>query len=185
MESLGWSLLACCYLSHCCFSIGFIDFIVEPTFTVLTDMTEKIVSPLIDESSQTGGTGQRRSRSVGKVWNLVAMEISCWGYVWYHNELYLFYFLQGASLPPFLSQELRWCYLCSLGWPITGHAKLEQNAPSLRNLCFKQHWWLYFCCAQSALVPDRVDDHALDQMSYKRWGRLSSLSLEKKVEYRL
>ncbi|MEJ1279450.1 phosphodiesterase 1B Ca2+-calmodulin dependent [Cricetulus griseus] len=46
--------------------VGFIDFIVEPTFTVLTDMTEKIVSPLIDETSQTGGTGQRRSRSVGK-----------------------------------------------------------------------------------------------------------------------
>ncbi|XP_029334575.1 calcium/calmodulin-dependent 3',5'-cyclic nucleotide phosphodiesterase 1C isoform X5 [Mus caroli] len=41
--------------------VGFIDFIVEPTFTVLTDMTEKIVSPLIDESSQAGGTGQRRS----------------------------------------------------------------------------------------------------------------------------
>ncbi|KAM7121645.1 dual specificity calcium/calmodulin-dependent 3',5'-cyclic nucleotide phosphodiesterase 1C isoform 3-T4 [Molossus nigricans] len=41
--------------------VGFIDFIVEPTFTVLTDMTEKIVSPLIDEPSQTGGTGQRRS----------------------------------------------------------------------------------------------------------------------------
>uniref|UniRef100_A0A2K5WRJ8 Phosphodiesterase n=1 Tax=Macaca fascicularis TaxID=9541 RepID=A0A2K5WRJ8_MACFA len=41
--------------------VGFIDFIVEPTFTVLTDMTEKIVSPLIDETSQTGGTGQRRS----------------------------------------------------------------------------------------------------------------------------
>ncbi|XP_007979865.3 dual specificity calcium/calmodulin-dependent 3',5'-cyclic nucleotide phosphodiesterase 1C isoform X4 [Chlorocebus sabaeus] len=41
--------------------VGFIDFIVEPTFTVLTDMTEKIVSPLIDETSQTVGTGQRRS----------------------------------------------------------------------------------------------------------------------------
>lgn len=53
-------------LKHCCFSSGFIDFIVEPTFTVLTDMTEKIVSPLIDETSQTVGTGQRRSRSVGK-----------------------------------------------------------------------------------------------------------------------
>ncbi|GAB5568666.1 calcium/calmodulin-dependent 3' [Prionailurus iriomotensis] len=45
--------------------VGFIDFIVEPTFTVLTDMTEKIVSPLIDETSQTGGTGQRRSRMTG------------------------------------------------------------------------------------------------------------------------
>ncbi|KAM5203907.1 dual specificity calcium/calmodulin-dependent 3',5'-cyclic nucleotide phosphodiesterase 1C isoform 3-T4 [Hipposideros larvatus] len=41
--------------------VGFIDFIVEPTFTVLTDMTEKIVNPLIDESSQTGGMGPRRS----------------------------------------------------------------------------------------------------------------------------
>nr|XP_019581774.1 PREDICTED: calcium/calmodulin-dependent 3',5'-cyclic nucleotide phosphodiesterase 1C isoform X2 [Rhinolophus sinicus] len=41
--------------------VGFIDFIVEPTFTVLTDMTDKIVNPVIDETSQTGGTGQRRS----------------------------------------------------------------------------------------------------------------------------
>ncbi|XP_038623976.1 calcium/calmodulin-dependent 3',5'-cyclic nucleotide phosphodiesterase 1C isoform X2 [Tachyglossus aculeatus] len=41
--------------------VGFIDFIVEPTFTVLTDMTEKIVTPLLDEPPQTGATGQRRS----------------------------------------------------------------------------------------------------------------------------
>ncbi|XP_005302780.1 dual specificity calcium/calmodulin-dependent 3',5'-cyclic nucleotide phosphodiesterase 1C isoform X2 [Chrysemys picta bellii] len=41
--------------------IGFIDFIVEPTFTVLTDMTEKIVTPLIDEASRSGMTGFRRS----------------------------------------------------------------------------------------------------------------------------
>ncbi|XP_040290450.1 calcium/calmodulin-dependent 3',5'-cyclic nucleotide phosphodiesterase 1C-like isoform X2 [Bufo bufo] len=41
--------------------IGFIDFIVEPTFTVLTDMTEKIVIPLIDEASRSGLTGFRRS----------------------------------------------------------------------------------------------------------------------------
>uniref|UniRef100_A0AAR2J0H1 Phosphodiesterase n=1 Tax=Pygocentrus nattereri TaxID=42514 RepID=A0AAR2J0H1_PYGNA len=34
--------------------IGFIDFIVEPTFTVLTDMIEKIVTPLIDEASRSG-----------------------------------------------------------------------------------------------------------------------------------
>ncbi|NWT75359.1 PDE1C phosphodiesterase, partial [Prunella himalayana] len=41
--------------------IGFIDFIVEPTFTVLTDMTEKIVTPLTDEASLSGMSGFRRS----------------------------------------------------------------------------------------------------------------------------
>ncbi|XP_046880483.1 calcium/calmodulin-dependent 3',5'-cyclic nucleotide phosphodiesterase 1C [Hypomesus transpacificus] len=41
--------------------IGFIDFIVEPTFTVLTDMTEKIVTPLIDDASHSGLAGFRRS----------------------------------------------------------------------------------------------------------------------------
>ncbi|KAF1444356.1 Calcium/calmodulin-dependent 3',5'-cyclic nucleotide phosphodiesterase 1C, partial [Spheniscus mendiculus] len=41
--------------------IGFIDFIVEPTFSVLTDMTEKIVTPLIDEASRSGMSGFRRS----------------------------------------------------------------------------------------------------------------------------
>uniref|UniRef100_A0A8C1AA49 Phosphodiesterase n=1 Tax=Cyprinus carpio carpio TaxID=630221 RepID=A0A8C1AA49_CYPCA len=41
--------------------IGFIDFIVEPTFTVLTDMIEKIVTPLIEEASPSGLTGFRRS----------------------------------------------------------------------------------------------------------------------------
>ncbi|KAG7488299.1 hypothetical protein MATL_G00033330 [Megalops atlanticus] len=41
--------------------IGFIDFIVEPTFTVLTDMTEKIVTPLIEEASRSDLAGFRRS----------------------------------------------------------------------------------------------------------------------------
>ncbi|XP_027005351.2 calcium/calmodulin-dependent 3',5'-cyclic nucleotide phosphodiesterase 1A isoform X3 [Tachysurus fulvidraco] len=41
--------------------IGFIDFIVEPTFTVLSDMTEKIMTPLIDEASRSGLAGFRRS----------------------------------------------------------------------------------------------------------------------------
>uniref|UniRef100_A0A8C9N7T4 3',5'-cyclic-nucleotide phosphodiesterase n=1 Tax=Serinus canaria TaxID=9135 RepID=A0A8C9N7T4_SERCA len=44
--------------------IGFIDFIVEPTFTVLTDMTEKIVTPLIDEASLSGMPGFRRSSNL-------------------------------------------------------------------------------------------------------------------------
>ncbi|XP_018091502.1 calcium/calmodulin-dependent 3',5'-cyclic nucleotide phosphodiesterase 1A isoform X1 [Xenopus laevis] len=33
--------------------IGFIDFIVEPTFTLLTDSTEKIVFPLIEEAAKS------------------------------------------------------------------------------------------------------------------------------------
>ncbi|XP_029004477.1 dual specificity calcium/calmodulin-dependent 3',5'-cyclic nucleotide phosphodiesterase 1A [Betta splendens] len=41
--------------------IGFIDFIVEPTFTVMTEMIEKIVTPLIEEASQSGLTGVRRA----------------------------------------------------------------------------------------------------------------------------
>uniref|UniRef100_A0A3Q0R537 Phosphodiesterase n=1 Tax=Amphilophus citrinellus TaxID=61819 RepID=A0A3Q0R537_AMPCI len=41
--------------------IGFIDYIVVPTFTVLTDMMERIVTPLIEEASHSGLTGFRRS----------------------------------------------------------------------------------------------------------------------------
>ncbi|KAL7851071.1 hypothetical protein AOLI_G00214270 [Acnodon oligacanthus] len=41
--------------------IGFIDFIVLPTFTVLTDMTEKIVTPLINEAAHSGLASFRRS----------------------------------------------------------------------------------------------------------------------------
>uniref|UniRef100_A0A673L845 Phosphodiesterase n=1 Tax=Sinocyclocheilus rhinocerous TaxID=307959 RepID=A0A673L845_9TELE len=44
--------------------IGFIDFIVVPTFTVLTDMTEKIVTPLIEEATSSGLAGFRRSGSI-------------------------------------------------------------------------------------------------------------------------
>ncbi|XP_042574936.1 calcium/calmodulin-dependent 3',5'-cyclic nucleotide phosphodiesterase 1A-like isoform X2 [Cyprinus carpio] len=39
--------------------IGFIDFIVVPTFTVLTDMTEKIITPLIEEATSSGLAGFR------------------------------------------------------------------------------------------------------------------------------
>ncbi|KAM8822472.1 dual specificity calcium/calmodulin-dependent 3',5'-cyclic nucleotide phosphodiesterase 1A-like isoform 2-T2 [Spinachia spinachia] len=41
--------------------IGFIDFIVEPTFTVLTEMIEKIVTPLVEEASRSGMAAFRRS----------------------------------------------------------------------------------------------------------------------------
>nr|XP_019608407.1 PREDICTED: calcium/calmodulin-dependent 3',5'-cyclic nucleotide phosphodiesterase 1A isoform X2 [Rhinolophus sinicus] len=36
--------------------IGFIDFIVEPTFSLLTDSTEKIIIPLIEEDSKTANS---------------------------------------------------------------------------------------------------------------------------------
>ncbi|NXR22597.1 PDE1B phosphodiesterase, partial [Cinclus mexicanus] len=35
--------------------IGFIDFIVEPTFSVLTDVAEKLVTPLAEDGSKTKG----------------------------------------------------------------------------------------------------------------------------------
>ncbi|XP_042587693.1 calcium/calmodulin-dependent 3',5'-cyclic nucleotide phosphodiesterase 1A-like isoform X1 [Cyprinus carpio] len=44
--------------------IGFIDFIVEPTFSVLVDTTEKIISPLIEEAVKSGGV--RRSSLTGR-----------------------------------------------------------------------------------------------------------------------
>uniref|UniRef100_A0A3Q3K5Q3 Phosphodiesterase n=1 Tax=Monopterus albus TaxID=43700 RepID=A0A3Q3K5Q3_MONAL len=41
--------------------IGFIDFIVEPTFSVLIDTTEKVIGPLIEEERKARETGNRRS----------------------------------------------------------------------------------------------------------------------------
>lgn len=46
---------------HFAFS-GFIDFIVEPTFSLLTDTTEKIVIPLIEESAKSESSNYRPSR---------------------------------------------------------------------------------------------------------------------------
>uniref|UniRef100_UPI00358E5078 dual specificity calcium/calmodulin-dependent 3',5'-cyclic nucleotide phosphodiesterase 1A-like n=1 Tax=Myxine glutinosa TaxID=7769 RepID=UPI00358E5078 len=45
--------------------IGFMDFIVVPTFSLLTDMCEKIVTPLKDKASRTGTECLRRSSSLG------------------------------------------------------------------------------------------------------------------------
>ncbi|KAF0026974.1 hypothetical protein F2P81_021711 [Scophthalmus maximus] len=42
--------------------IGFIDFIVEPTFSVLIDTTEKVIGPLIDEDRKARESGNRKSR---------------------------------------------------------------------------------------------------------------------------
>lgn len=83
-------------------SAGFIDFIVEPTFTVLTDMTEKIVSPLIEETSQAGGTGQRRSRSVEK--------LRGWGPAGLPLRVELFFGREGGG----------WCFLMRLALLLSG-----------------------------------------------------------------
>ncbi|XP_060945008.1 dual specificity calcium/calmodulin-dependent 3',5'-cyclic nucleotide phosphodiesterase 1A [Limanda limanda] len=45
--------------------IGFIDFIVEPTFTVLIDTTEKVIGPLIEEDRKARQSGNRRSSLTG------------------------------------------------------------------------------------------------------------------------
>ncbi|KAM8857073.1 dual specificity calcium/calmodulin-dependent 3',5'-cyclic nucleotide phosphodiesterase 1A-like isoform 3-T3 [Synchiropus picturatus] len=45
--------------------IGFIDFIVEPTFAVLIDTTEKVIGPLIEEEWKARETGYRRSSLTG------------------------------------------------------------------------------------------------------------------------
>uniref|UniRef100_A0AC11C6I3 Phosphodiesterase 1A n=1 Tax=Ovis aries TaxID=9940 RepID=A0AC11C6I3_SHEEP len=44
--------------------IGFIDFIVEPTFSLLTDSTEKIIIPLIEEDSKTKTSSYGASSSI-------------------------------------------------------------------------------------------------------------------------
>ncbi|XP_061411805.1 dual specificity calcium/calmodulin-dependent 3',5'-cyclic nucleotide phosphodiesterase 1A-like isoform X4 [Lethenteron reissneri] len=43
--------------------IGFMDFIVEPTFSVLTDMAEKVVVPLAEEAARAGTPGVPRRGS--------------------------------------------------------------------------------------------------------------------------
>uniref|UniRef100_A0AAQ4S8G4 Phosphodiesterase n=1 Tax=Gasterosteus aculeatus aculeatus TaxID=481459 RepID=A0AAQ4S8G4_GASAC len=45
--------------------IGFIDFIVEPTFSVLIDTTEKVIGPLIEEDRKAKETGNRKSSLTG------------------------------------------------------------------------------------------------------------------------
>lgn len=45
--------------------IGFIDFIVEPTFSVLVDTMEKVIGPLIEEDRKSKESGNRRSSLTG------------------------------------------------------------------------------------------------------------------------
>ncbi|XP_072524802.1 dual specificity calcium/calmodulin-dependent 3',5'-cyclic nucleotide phosphodiesterase 1A isoform X2 [Salminus brasiliensis] len=86
--------------------IGFIDFIVLPTFTVLTDMTEKIVTPLIDEAAHSGlasfrslsnitGEGKRSSMnsaasesSAAHNCSLLAVDLKHFKAIW-NEQVYL------------------------------------------------------------------------------------------------
>lgn len=51
--------LTCMFVCVC---TGFIDFIVEPTFSGLVDTAEKVIGPLIEEERKAKETGNRRSR---------------------------------------------------------------------------------------------------------------------------
>ncbi|KAM6070792.1 dual specificity calcium/calmodulin-dependent 3',5'-cyclic nucleotide phosphodiesterase 1A isoform 1-T1 [Chlamydotis macqueenii] len=59
--------------------IGFIDFIVEPTFSLLTDSMEKIVMPLIEEASKSESPafGTPSQNSLGAVSNAEAQRRPC------------------------------------------------------------------------------------------------------------
>uniref|UniRef100_A0A3Q2XE60 Phosphodiesterase n=1 Tax=Hippocampus comes TaxID=109280 RepID=A0A3Q2XE60_HIPCM len=57
--------------------IGFIDFIVEPTFSVLVDTTEKVMGPLIDEERKARETGNRRFSDDGQTdFSLTAIDLT-------------------------------------------------------------------------------------------------------------
>lgn len=92
---------------------------------MLTDMTEKIVSPFIDETSQTGGTGQRRSRSVetlegrgsgrpvheDRVVPLVEMGVfhnDVCPYLSCKRDVWLFLFLRGVEAGLSVLPRLAW-----------------------------------------------------------------------------
>ncbi|MEJ1278304.1 hypothetical protein NN561_009226 [Cricetulus griseus] len=57
--------------------IGFIDFIVEPTFSLLTDTTEKIVIPLIEESAKSESSNYRPSSTFHVADSLRRSNVKC------------------------------------------------------------------------------------------------------------
>uniref|UniRef100_A0AAZ3SXP7 Phosphodiesterase n=1 Tax=Oncorhynchus tshawytscha TaxID=74940 RepID=A0AAZ3SXP7_ONCTS len=71
--------------------IGFIDFIVVPTFTVLTEMTEKIVIPLINEASLSlAGFRRSSTGSEGSAtghFSLLAVDLKNFKALW-NEEVY-------------------------------------------------------------------------------------------------
>lgn len=64
--------------------VGFIDFIVEPTFSLLTDSTEKIITPLIEEASKTETASYGSSR-----FGIFSFFASYFIFVMFNNLLWL------------------------------------------------------------------------------------------------
>lgn len=134
---------------------------------MLTDMTEKIVRPLIDETSQSGGTSQRRSRSVGKFESWVVIAFSCWGMcsVTMSSTSLASYRRHVCPLLPF--RRFRKIPLCLLGWPITGGPRPEWDA-SLSEAFVSRSTGQHISVVQKALVPDSAHGQAFDQSSYEK-----------------
>uniref|UniRef100_A0AAQ4RXV8 Phosphodiesterase n=1 Tax=Gasterosteus aculeatus aculeatus TaxID=481459 RepID=A0AAQ4RXV8_GASAC len=90
--------------------IGFIDFIVVPTFTVLTDMMESIVKPLIDEASHAGFSGFRRSSGTLRHCSpCLRTHLEANGFSWTVSSLHLEQFSIICN------------YVCSLCLPLIVH----------------------------------------------------------------
>ena len=56
------SVFPLCFFDQSVVPAGFIDFIVEPTFSGLIDTAEKVIGPLIEEERQAKESGNRRTR---------------------------------------------------------------------------------------------------------------------------
>uniref|UniRef100_A0A8B9LMR4 Phosphodiesterase n=1 Tax=Astyanax mexicanus TaxID=7994 RepID=A0A8B9LMR4_ASTMX len=109
--------------------IGFIDFIVEPTFTVLTDMTEKIVTPLIDEASSSGLAGFRRVKSTGSEGStsLLSVDFKSFKATW-NDEVH--------------QNREKWKAQAAKG----EHPKVQTSEDSLRHVNIYSHRNVWFVC---------------------------------------
>ncbi|NWH42476.1 PDE1B phosphodiesterase, partial [Chloropsis hardwickii] len=54
--------------------IGFIDFIVEPTFSVLTDVAEKLVTPLAEDGSKAKGNPAATQQPPSSQWRQPSLD---------------------------------------------------------------------------------------------------------------
>lgn len=70
------------FFDQSCQPAGFIDFIVEPTFSGLIDTAEKVIGPLIEEERQAKESGNRRTRYYYCYWFSKFQEF-CWIWNWF------------------------------------------------------------------------------------------------------